>query len=280
MTVAKAIIPAAGLGTRMRSLAGDLPKELLEIGGKPLIAHAVEGIARSGIAQVAVVVSPAKEGIRRCLLERYTGALLGTCELIFIMQDRPLGVADAVSRCRDFTGGEPFALVMPDNILMGGPPVIGQLLPYVARHGLDTIGAIRVAGEALQCFGNVGFLDVAVLPDEAGRLFRVRHYSNKRREPVELQRGRTVLKGFGCGVFLPHFFDLIEAWRPRLGVEVDEVPVLQTLAREGRLLGVELVGRGFDAGNPQGFRAATGFAAGSGEASRMESSGETGVPDG
>jgi CTP:molybdopterin cytidylyltransferase MocA len=51
MTVAKAIIPAAGLGTRMRSLAGDLPKELLEIGGKLLIAHAVEGIARSGIAR-------------------------------------------------------------------------------------------------------------------------------------------------------------------------------------------------------------------------------------
>jgi glucose-1-phosphate thymidylyltransferase len=73
MTVAKAIIPAAGLGTRMRSLAGDLPKELLEIGGKPLIAHAVEGIARSGIAQVAVVVSPAKENLRRLLLERYPG---------------------------------------------------------------------------------------------------------------------------------------------------------------------------------------------------------------
>ena len=262
MTVAKAIIPAAGLGTRMRSLAGNRPKELLEIGGKPLIAHAVEGIARSGIAQVAVVVSPAKERIRQVLLERYPGRLLGACELIFIMQGRPLGVADAVSRCRDFTEGEPFALVMPDNILMEGPPVIGQLLPYFARHGLDTIGAMRLAGEALQCFGNVGFLDGELLPDEAGRLFRVRHYSDKRREPVELQSGRTVLKGFGCGVFLPHFFDLIEEWRPRLTGEVDEVPVLQTLAREGRLLGVELVGRGFDAGNPDGFRAATDFAAG------------------
>lgn len=264
MTVAKAVIPAAGLGTRMRSLAGDLPKELLEIGGKPLIARAVEGIARSGIIQVAVVVSPAKEGIRQFLLERYPGGVLGACELVFIMQDRPLGVADAVSRCRDFTEGEPFALMMPDNILMEGLPAIGQLLPYFARHGLDTIGAMRLAGEALQCFGNVGFLDVEVLPDEVGRLFRVRHYSEKRREPVELQPKRTVLKGFGCGIFLPHFFDLIEEWRPRLTVEVDEVPVLQTLARQGRLLGVELVGQGFDAGNPEGFRAARDFAAGFG----------------
>jgi UTP--glucose-1-phosphate uridylyltransferase len=262
MTVGKAIIPAAGLGTRMLSLAGDLPKELLEIGGKPLVAVAVEGLARSGIAQVAVVVSPAKEGIRKVLLERYPGGLPGLCELVFIMQHRPLGVADAVSRCRDFTEGEPFALVMPDNILMEGPPVIDQLLPYFGRHGLDTIGAMRLAGEALQCFGNVGFLDVEGLPDEAGRLFRVRHYSDKRREPVELEPGRTVLKGFGCGVFLPRFFDLIEEWRPHLTGEVDEVPVLQTLAREGRLLGVELVGRGFDAGNPEGFRAATAFAAG------------------
>jgi UTP-glucose-1-phosphate uridylyltransferase len=84
-----------------------------------------------------------------------------------------------------------------------------------------------------------------------------------------LQPGRAVLKGFGCGVFLPHFFDLIEEWRPRLTGEVDEVPVLQTLAREGRLLGVELMGRGFDAGNPEGFRAATAFAAGYGEGSRI-----------
>jgi len=270
MTVAKGVIPAAGLGTRMHSLAGNLPKELLEIGGKPLIAHAVEGIARSGIAQVAVVVSPAKERIRRCLLERYPGGICGACELVFIIQSQPLGVADAVSRCRDFTEGEPFALMMPDNILMEGPPVIGQLLPYVARHGLATIGAMRLAGEALQCFGNVGFLDVEVLPDEAGRLFRVRHYSDKRREPVELQPERTVLKGFGCGIFLPHFFDLIEEWRPRLTGEVDEVPVLQTLARQGRLLGVELVGQGFDAGNPEGFRAAREFAAGYGDGSGKE----------
>jgi UTP--glucose-1-phosphate uridylyltransferase len=264
MTVAKAIIPAAGLGTRMRSLAGDLPKELLEIHGKPLIAHAVEGIARSGIARVAVVVSPAKESLRRLLLESYPGGVLGGCELVFVMQGRPLGVADAVSRCRGFTEGEPFALMMPDNILMEGPPAIGQLLPYFAGHGLNTIGAMRFAGEALQGVGNVGFLDVEVLPDDAKRLFWVRHYSDKRREPVTVQPGRAVLKGFGCGVFQPHFFDLIEEWRPRLTGEVDEVPVLQTLAREGRLLGVELVGRGFDAGNPEGFRAATDFAAGRG----------------
>ena len=90
----------------------------------------------------------------------------------------------------------------------------------------------------------------------------VRFISEKKREPVELQPGRRVLKGFGCGVFLPHFFKLIEEWRPRLTGEVDEVPVLQTLAQEGKLLGVELVGRGFDAGNPEGFRAATAFAAG------------------
>jgi UTP--glucose-1-phosphate uridylyltransferase len=265
MTVARAVLPAAGLGTRMHALTGDSPKELLEIGGKPLIARAVESIARSGIIQVAVVVSPAKEGIRQFLLERYPGGVFGTCELAFIMQDRPLGVADAVSRCRDFAEGEPFALMMPDNILLEGLPVIGQLLPYFVQHGLDTIGAMRLAGGALQCFGNVGFLDVEVLPDEAGRLFRVRHYSDKRREPVELQPEATVLKGFGCGIFLPHFFDLIEEWRPRLTGEVDEVPVLQTLARQGRLLGVELLGQGFDAGNPEGFLAARDFAAGYGD---------------
>ena len=261
MRVAKAIIPVAGRGSRMRALAGGLPKELLDVGGKALIAHAVEGIAGSGIGQIAIVINPAKESIGRFLLERYPGGRLEACELTFIGQAQPLGVADAISCCRNFTDGEPFALVMPDNVLLEGTPVIGQLLPCFDRHGLDVLGAIRLDGAESHLFGNVGFLEVEAVPGEEKRLFRVAHYSDKRREPVEWQGGTNVLKGFGCGIYLPHFFDLIEEWRPRLMGEVDDVPILQALAREGRLLGVELVGRGFDAGNPEGFRAATSFVA-------------------
>jgi len=261
MRVAKAVVPAAGLGMRVRSLAGDRPKELLEVGGKPLIAHAVEGLAASGICEIAVVVSPAKEEIRRFLLGTYPKGVAEACRFAFVGQPRPLGVADAVSLCREFIGGEPFALIMPDNVLLEGPPVISQILPHFLRCGLDTIGAIRLNAAQVRSFGNVGFLKVHPVPGETERVFRALDYSDKSREPVDLRSVPSMLKGFGCGVHLPHFFDLIEEWRPRLAGEVDEVPVLQTLARQGSLLAVELVGTGFDAGNADGFQAAARFAA-------------------
>jgi UTP--glucose-1-phosphate uridylyltransferase len=261
MRVDKAVVPAAGLGTRMRSLAGDRPKELLEVGGKSLIARAVEGLAASGIREIAVVVRPAKEEIRTFLLKMYPdGVAGGAGRLVFVEQLRPSGVADAVSLCREFIGGEPFALVMPDNVLLEGSPVISQILPCFLRCGLDTIGALRLDAEQVRSFGNVGFLRVDVVPGETEGLYRVLEYSDKRREPVEFGSVPSMLKGFGCGVYLPHFFDIIEEWRPRLAGEVDEVPVLQTLARQGSLLAVELVGTGFDAGNPDGFYAGVRFA--------------------
>jgi UTP-glucose-1-phosphate uridylyltransferase len=261
MRVAKAIVPAAGLGTRMRSLAGNRPKELLEIGGKCLIARAVEGLAASGIREIAVVLSPAKEEIRTFLLRMYADGLAGGGTLTFVEQPRPLGVADAVSLCREFIGGEAFALVMPDNVLLEGPPVIAQIFPFFSRYGLDTIGALRLNAATVSSFGNVGFLTVHAVPGETERLYRVLEYSDKKREPVDSGSVPSMLKGFGCGLYLPHFFDLAEEWRPRLAGEVDDVPVLQTLARQGSLLAVELVGAGFDAGNPDGFHAAARFGA-------------------
>jgi len=90
MKVRKAIIPAAGMGTRVRGIAGQLPKELLSVGAKPLIAHAIEDAATSGIHQIGVVISPAKESIRQFLLgdppeflapllDDHLRALLGFC---------------------------------------------------------------------------------------------------------------------------------------------------------------------------------------------------------
>ena len=142
--VRKGIIPAAGLGTRVRGIAGDLPKELLTVAAKPLIVHAIEGLAASGIRQIGVVISPAKESIRQFLLgeppeflapqlDAHLRVLLRACTFSFFVQPRPLGIADAVSLCRDFVDDEPFALVMPDNILLDGLPVVSQMIPFFSR---------------------------------------------------------------------------------------------------------------------------------------------------
>ena len=265
--VRKGIIPAAGLGTRVRAIAGDLPKELLTVAAKPLIVHAIEGLAASGIRQIGVVISPAKESIRQFLmgeppeflapqLDAHLRVLLRACKFSFFVQPSPLGVADAVSLCRDFIDDEPFALVMPDNILLDGLPVVSQMIPFFSREPRDILGAVRLETEQASRFGNVGILETEAISDESKKLLRVRHFSDKVSDPLHIPAGDRVLKNFGGGIFLPHFFDYIEKLRSHIKGELDDVPVVQAIIKEKGLLAVTLEGNGFDVGNSAGYWAA------------------------
>lgn len=265
--VRKGIIPAAGLGTRVRAIAGDLPKELLTVAAKPLIVHAIEGLAASGIRQIGVVISPAKESIRQFLmgeqpeflapqLDAHLRVLLRACKFSFFVQPSPLGLADAVSLCRDFVDDEPFALVMPDNILLDGLPVVSQMIPFFSREPRDMMGALRLEAEQASRFGNVGILETEAISDESKKLLRVRHFSDKVSDPLDIPAGDSVLKNFGGSIFLPHFFDYIEKLRPHIEGELDDVPVVQAIIKEKGLLAVALEGSGFDVGNSAGYWAA------------------------
>jgi len=265
--VRKGIIPAAGLGTRVRAIAGDLPKELLTVAAKPLIVHAIEGLAASGIRQIGVVISPAKESIRQFLLgeppeflapqlDAHLRVLLRACTFSFFVQSSPLGVADAVSLCRDFVDDEPFALVMPDNILLDGLPVVSQMIPFFSREPRDMLGALRLKTEQASRFGNVGILETEAISDESRKIVNVSRFSDKISSPLQIPAGEGVLKNFGGSIFLPHFFDYIEKLRPDIEGELDDVPVVQAIIEENGLLAVTLEGNGFDVGNSAGYWAA------------------------
>jgi UTP--glucose-1-phosphate uridylyltransferase len=267
MKVRKAIIPAAGMGTRVRDIAGELPKELLSVGGKPLIAHAIEDAATSGVRQIGVVISPAKESIRQFLLgdppeflapllDTQLKALLRECTFSFFVQPEPSGLADAVSLCRQYVGDEPFVLVMPDNILLDGLPVVSQLIPFFSRNRQDVVGAIVLGPEKNSLFGNVGILATEAIPGEDRRFLQVTGFSDKVSEPLYIHPGTSVLKNFGASIFLPHFFDYIEECRPFAKGELDDVPVVQAILRDKGLGAVVLEGNGFDVGNPAGYLAA------------------------
>ena len=265
--VRKGIIPAAGLGTRVRAIAGDLPKELLTVAAKPLIVHAIEGLAASGIRQIGVVISPAKESIRQFLLgetpeflapqlDAHLRVLLRACEFSFFVQPSPVGIADAVSLCRDFVDDEPFALVMPDNILLDGLPVVSQMIPFFSREPRDMLGALRLEAEQASRFGNVGVLETEAISDENKKLMNVRRFSDKISGPLQIPSGESVVKNFGGSIFLPHFFDYTEKLRPHIEGELDDVPIVQAIIEEKGLLAVALEGNGFDVGNSAGYWAA------------------------
>ena len=266
-TVRKALIPAAGLGTRVRGIAGDLPKELLTVAAKPLIVHAIEGLAASGVRQIGVIISPAKESIRQFLLgnppeflapllDAHLRVLFKACEFSFFVQPEPTGLADGVSLCREFVGNEPFALIMPDNILLDGLPVITQLIPFFASDARDILGAIYLKAEEASRFGNVGMLEAEIIPGESSRFRKVSDFSGKKGDPLRVPPGEKLLKNFGGSIFLPHFFDFIEQSRPNAKGELDDVPVIQAILREEGLKVVVLEGNGFDVGNPAGYWAA------------------------
>jgi len=251
----------------VRAITGDLPKELLTVAAKPLIVHAIEGLATSGVRQIAVVISPAKESIRQFLLgnppeflapllDAHLRALFNACKFSFFVQPEPTGLADAVSLCREFIGNEPFALIMPDNILLDGLPVVTQMIPFFSSEGRDMLGAISLSMEEASRFGNVGILETEIIPGRSPRFRKVSGFSDKTGDPLSIPPGQELLKNFGGSIFLPHFFDYIEQCRPHAQDELDDVPVIQAILRDQGLDVVVLEGNGFDVGNPAGYWAA------------------------
>lgn len=169
--VRKAVILAAGLGTRMLPATKAVPKELLPVVDKPLIQYAVEEAVAAGIEQVVFVVAEGKEAItdhfghltrieawarengnRELLAIVQSPAVLARFD--FVLQDAPLGIAHAVACAREHVEGEPFALVFPDDLILGETPVLRQLVG--AYEGSGSLLAVQdVAESEVQQYGIV-----------------------------------------------------------------------------------------------------------------------------
>lgn len=267
-TVTTAIIPAAGLGTRLHPLTRYLPKELLPVGEKPMIQYALEGYLDSDIRDFCIVISPEKERVRRFLTDgpraaglpfRHDAGFLSrlrSCRITYLIQERPAGVADAVALARGVVGSRPFACIMPDCLLFADRPFLKQLIATHETYRTNVIATIRIAGPDLARFGNVGLLESLPLDDHA---VRITSLSPKRRAPLVASGTGSFQKGFGGGIYLPEYFHLADAVPPDRRGEVDDVPIHEAMIDHGNLLGVLLEGTPFDAGHPLGYRAAAYF---------------------
>jgi len=249
--VAKAVVPAAGLGTRMRPTTLVLPKELLPVGPFPLIELALREIEDAGIAEAIVVASRAKP----LLLDFLRSAERRSTKLRLVYQPEAAGLADALVRARPHTAGTPFALVLPDNVFFprrGERSALAQVLSAFRATGKDTCGLVRVSPSRAASYSHAGLVELEKRPAGPTRITLMRP---KKKGPLRIRA--TAYKTFARAVLLPHFFDRLEATCTRAGG--DEVPALQSLVRTGDLYGVLLKGRGFDAGNPAGYAAAVSF---------------------
>jgi UTP--glucose-1-phosphate uridylyltransferase len=167
--VTKAVILAAGLGTRMLPATKSIPKEMLPVVDKPLIQYAVEEAVAAGISEIVFVVADGKEAIRdhfgtggrtERALEAAGSELLGTARapaklatFHYFRQERPLGIAHALSCARTAVAGKPFALLFPDDLLISTAPVIGQMVEAYA--GGSMVAVKEVSEEEVSQYGIV-----------------------------------------------------------------------------------------------------------------------------
>jgi UTP--glucose-1-phosphate uridylyltransferase len=259
--VKKGVIPAAGLGTRLYPMTEAQPKEMLPIGGRPMIYYAVLEAALSGLEQIYIVINQRKDSLRQYLegggLEKDLqqeggGQGISHLHITFVDQPFPLGSGEAIYRTREMTGEEPFALMMPDFLLFGSPPALAQMIPLCQRFKQNIVGVLSLGARDARGFSNVGVVQATQL--EQG-IVEVHSFSGKSKEPLLLQEGERILKLAGRWILGPHFFSYLERIKGNRE-EWDDATALQAMAHERKMIGKILEGQGFDVGNPLGYRAA------------------------
>jgi UTP--glucose-1-phosphate uridylyltransferase len=262
--IRKAVLPVAGMGTRVLPATKVLPKELLPVVDKPLIQYAVEEAAEAGITEIVLVTAKGKEMLadhfdRNAELERSLEAK-GKAELLDIArstcprgvtittvrQPAPLGLGHAVLCARPLVGDEPFAVLLPDDLILGKPGCLKQLVDVWS----ETLGhVIAVENVPADQVDRYGILDVI---EEKGRLSRARGLVEKPR-PAEAPSTLSVI---GRYVLDPAVFDALERRQTGAGGEIQLTDAIARTLDRVPLFGARFLGTRYDCGNKAGYVAA------------------------
>ncbi len=263
MGITKAVIPAAGRGTRMQPFTHVVPKELAPLGAKPGLHFVVEEALAAGLTDIAIVVSPEKALIRQYLavLQRDLQDAFPNLRFETVLQEEPKGLAEAIALCRAFADGEPFALLLPDNILLNPQHRLRAMVDLYREFERDIVGVLELDHTASGRFGNCGRLQTqAIRPG----VFRIEQWESKKPGRLVIPEGETIRRSCGRYLCHPEIFDDIERIRPHVEAdpsltEYSEVPVYQDVLQRRGAVGVVLPQPLFDIGNPTGYLAAAAW---------------------
>jgi UTP--glucose-1-phosphate uridylyltransferase len=267
--VRKAVLPAAGLGTRFLPATKAQPKEMLPVVDKPLIQYTVEECVASGIKNIIIVTGRGKNAIEdhfdsapeleRFLEERGQSERAELVRQIsrmirfsYTRQSEPLGLGHAVLTARDLVGNEPFAVLLGDVIMNGPRPATRALVEIYEATG---IGAIAVEPVPLERVHLYGIVNAQPAGDQkwGERLLRIRDLVEKpSKEKAPSNLGVT-----GRYVLPPEIFDYLERTKPGSGGEIQLTDALRQLAQEKGLWAYVTEGKSYDAGDKLGFLKAT-----------------------
>jgi UTP--glucose-1-phosphate uridylyltransferase len=266
--VRKAVLPAAGLGTRFLPATKAQPKEMLPVVDKPLIQYVVEECVASGIDNIIIVTGRGKNAIEDHFdsspeLESFleSRGKFDLAELVhnignmvhfsYTRQKEPLGLGHAVLVAKELVGNEPFAVLLGDVIIPGPRPATQQLVEVYEATGK---GAIAVEEVPRAKTGSYGIVDVE--PATAGsnsRLLKIRDLVEKP-NPADAPSNLAIT---GRYLLPPEIFECLERTKPGRGGEIQLTDALRLLAREFGLNAYVYEGKSYDAGDKLGFLKAT-----------------------
>jgi len=254
------VIPAAGLGTRFLPATKAIPKELVPIIDKPAIQYIVEECARAGMERVVFVISKGKESVykhfkkhpsldkilskknREHLLKNLYG-ISKKLKFSFVYQHRPLGLGHAILKAEKAVKNKPFAVILPDDIIVSVTPAIKQLLEVSVNRGGPSIALQRVPKERISSYGVIG----GPVVDE--RLYKI----NKIVEKPELKDAPSDLTIVGRYILPPETFKILKSIKPAPDGEIQLTSALEEIMKERDCYGFEFYGDRYDIGDRTGF---------------------------
>lgn len=258
--VRKAVIPAAGLGTRFLPVTKAIPKELLPIGTKPTLQIVIEELIASGISEVIMITSPHKQGLKE-YFERstfYDHALKATdkehllhglrrvtdnIELQWVIQENPKGLGHAVLCAKEAVQNEPFIICLPDVLIESKTPCSLQLINVFEKLGEAVNAVEHVKPEQI---GLYGIYDVA---SSSAGLHKARGIVEK----PKVSDAPSDIAVVGRYLFTSEIFKILENTKPGHGGEIQLADAMNQLAKMGKMYAYEYEGRQFDTGDKLGF---------------------------
>jgi UTP--glucose-1-phosphate uridylyltransferase len=268
MQIRKAVIPAAGLGTRFLPVTKSVPKELLPIVDRPLLQYVIAEAAEAGVEEVIIITSPGKESISDyfqphvALEQRLTDN--GADELLakvsettnlarvsFVLQQEALGLGHAVLMAKDVVGDEPFVVILPDDIISHSPGAISQMVKVSEEMEAGVIAVETVPWDVVE---NYGVVDATKVSERVYRIQSLVEKPPREEAPSNL----TIV---GRYILPPEIFPILEETKPQTRGEIQLTDALMTFLGDDELFAYEFNGVRYDGGTPMGLlRASLAFA--------------------
>ena len=264
--VRKVVFPAAGLGTRFLPATKAQPKEMLPLIDKPIIQYGVEEAMASGCDQIIMVTGRGKSAIEdhfdtsyeleKMLEERGKKDLLRIVQQIsdmmhiaYVRQKEALGLGHAVLMGAELVGDEPFAVILPDDVIDAPVPCLKQMVQIYNQTGCSVLATQVVEGQGISAYGVLDAKPVA----GNNRLFEVRDLIEK----PKFEQAPSNLAIIGRYILTPAIFEMLRGIEPGSGGELQLTDGLRALLKKEKIYGFTFEGKRHDAGDKLGFLKAT-----------------------